>query len=287
MVHTMNTILFPTDFSENSNHAFRFAKMMAGAKKAKLILLYTYNLPLVAPMNTFTNREQTLSLIDNDLREAAHIRMKAYTKELDLMSDDYTVLIREGNTVDIVVDCCKEEKVDLIVMGTKGRTNNRDFLIGSITAKLIEKVNIPLLAIPESATIHPFKKIVFATDFINDSSSEIQKVIDFAKLNDSSLTFLHVKTDSEKGEKGLGELQKTIERNSQQDLGLEIIHANNIEKGVDCYLKENETNLLVLSNHTKSFFEKLFHKSISKEMILHSKIPLLIFSKEIHPIVFF
>lgn len=43
----------------------------------------------------------------------------------------------------------------------------------------------------------------------------------------------------------------------------------------------------VLSNHTKTFFEKLFHKSDSKQMILHSKVPILIFSKAIYRILFY
>jgi hypothetical protein len=67
----MKTILFPTDFSENANHAFRFIKMMGKTKGVKLILLHSYNLPLVAPVNNFTSRARTMNLIDNDLKDAA------------------------------------------------------------------------------------------------------------------------------------------------------------------------------------------------------------------------
>lgn len=284
----MNTILFPTDFSKNALHAFQYAKMMARTREAKLVLIYTYKLPLAAPVNAFTSREQTLNIIDKDLREAAYARMSTYTKELDLMNGNYSVIIKEGNTINQLVDCCKTEKADLIVMGTKGRSNNREFLMGSITTSLIEKVNTPILAVPESASIQAFKKIVFATDLIHNSIAEIKKAINFAKLNNSSLTFLHVSNDASKVKNELDELEKILaENNSHENLSLEVVNENRIEKGLDNYLKKNETHLLLLSNHTKSFFEKLFHRSVSKEMVLHSKIPLLIFSKEIHSVVFF
>ncbi|MEQ8910319.1 MAG: universal stress protein [Vicingaceae bacterium] len=283
----MNKILFPTDFSENAHHAFRFAKMMARAKKAKLILIYAYNLPLAAPVNAFTSREQTLNLIEQDLRDVAQKHMKVYTDELDLMEDPYDLIIKEGMAVEKIAKFCRKETIDLIVMGTKGQTDHRGFLMGSVTAKLIEKVSIPLLAIPDSVEIRPFRKIVFASDLLFNSSEEIQKAMNFAKLNKSSLTFLHIKTDSEKEENDLSELKHNIKRNRDQNIQVVEILADTVVHGIDTYLQENKTDLLMLCNHTKSFFEKLFHKSISKQMVLHSKVPLLIFSKEIHPIVFF
>lgn len=282
----MKTILFPTDFSKNADHAFRYAKMMARAKNAKLVLMYVYNLPLVAPANAFTTREQTLTIIDKDLRNAAHEHMKRYTKELELTDEPHEVFITEGNTLDHISSFCIKEDVDLVIMGTKGETNNRDFLMGSLTAKLIEKINTPILAIPESALILPFKKIVFATDLIYNSTDEIQKTIDFAKMYNSSLTFLHIETDVTKREE-MNDLQKIIEQDKDQLLELKVVQDTTVTHGIDSYLKENEPDLLILSNHTKSFFEKLFHKSVSKKMVLHSKTPLLVFSKEIHPMVFF
>ena len=165
----MKKILFTTDFSSNSNHAFDYAISMARAKKAKLILLYVYNLPLVAPVNAFTSREQTLGLIEINLKEAALKHMEVYTDQLDLMADDYVVVVREGNVSDEIARCCKKELIDLIVMGTKGKTNHRDFLMGSTTVNVSSKTSTPLLAIPENAEIRPIERIVFAIDLFNSS----------------------------------------------------------------------------------------------------------------------
>ncbi|MFT6167722.1 MAG: nucleotide-binding universal stress UspA family protein [Vicingaceae bacterium] len=283
----MNSILFPTDFSNNAKHAFQFAKMMAIAQRAQLILLHVYELPIVAPSNDFTTREQTMTAIDHDLRNAAHQHMKQYTNELDGTQEKYAVLIEEGNTATVISDFCSQEHINLVVMGTKGKTNNRDFIIGSITEKLIKKTQIPVLAIPELAEIRSFKKVVFATDLLYNSSDELKKVIDFTKLNNSSLTFLHIQTDSKNENNELVNLKEIIAQNKEHDLTFKTIIADTVAHGIESHLKENETDLLVLSNHTKSLFEKLFHRSISKQILLHSKVPLLILSKEIHPIVFF
>jgi len=283
----MKTILFPTDFSENSNHAFRYAKTMARAKKAKLILLYVYNLPLVAPINAFTSREHTLGLIDHNLREAAQEHMKIYTDELDLMDDEYEVVIRDGYVADEIVNFCNREEINLIVMGTKGKSNHRDFLMGSTTAKVTQRTSIPLLAIPESAAIKAFSKIVFATDLIYNSDNELNKSIEFAQINDATLTFLHLNIKGGEHPKEVQKLRDFIQQHSYKKLDLVVSDCKNVIDGLTAFLKDRDTDLLALSNHTKSLYEKLFHKSVTREMVLHSHIPLLIFSKKIHPIIFF
>jgi len=283
----MNTILFPTDFSKNAQHAFKYAKLMAKVKKAKLILLYAYDLPIIAPTSAFTTRGQTLHLIDQNLRDAALQQMKQYTNELGLLEENYTVLIKEGNATSVIADYCLNEVVDLIVMGIKGKSDDREFLMGSVTARLVGKVKVPVLAIPESAAIRPLKQIVFATNLIYNSEDEIQKAINFAVVNSSSLTFLHIQTDIEKNNSKLNELAKILESNKNENVTLTVIQDGTVVHGIYRYFKENNPDLLVLSTHTKSVYEKLFQKSIHKEMVLNSKIPLLIFSKEIHPMVFF
>jgi nucleotide-binding universal stress UspA family protein len=82
-------------------------------------------------------------------------------------------------------------------------------------------------------------------------------------------------------------LTKILEFSKNENVTLAVIQDNDVVHGIGHYLKDNDPDLLVLSTHTKSLYEKLFHKSIRKEMVLNSKVPLLIFSKEIHPIVFF
>lgn len=283
----MKTILFPTDFSDNSNHAFSYAKSLARAQKAKLILFYTYKLPLVAPVNAFTSREQTLALIKNSLVEAAEKQMKVYTEELDLMDDEYEVIIKEGHVADEIVSFCKRENVDLIVMGTKGESNHRDFLMGSNTVKVSQKTSTLLLAIPEKAPIRPFSKIVFATDLVYNSNRELEKLIDFAKVNDANLTFLHLNLKKQNNSSELKELEAFIQQHSYKKLNLVVADTEDVVNDLIRFLQEGGTDLMVMSNHTKSLYQKLFHKSVSKEMLLHSETPLLIISKEVHPIVFF
>lgn len=121
----MNTILFPTDFSKNAQHAFQYAKVMAKVKKAKFILLYAYDLPIIAPTSAFTTRGQTLPLIDQDLRDATLQQMRQYINELDLLEENYTILIKEGNATSVIEEYCLNKDVDLIVMGNKGESDDR------------------------------------------------------------------------------------------------------------------------------------------------------------------
>ena len=283
----MKTILFPTDFSLNALHAFRYARAMAQQKRAELILMYIYHLPLAAPINAFTSREHTLELIERELKAAAATQMKVYTDELDQMEDPYRLIIREGQVINEIRKQCEEERIDLVVIGTKGNTANRDFLTGSITAQLIMNTRTPLLAIPESAPIKPFQQIVYALDLDHFTIDDLEEITFFAEQNKAALTFLHLSSEDENKPSETEKVMRFIANHPNNKLHYHSINSSSIIEGLNSYMKDQTIDLLALCNHTKSFYERLFHKSITREMLLHSSVPLLVFSKEIHPVVFF
>jgi nucleotide-binding universal stress UspA family protein len=283
----MNSILFPTDFSQNANNAFLYAKKLAQQKSKKLNLLHIYEVPLMAPANAFITREATSQLARTNMRKVSQEKFDQLIDNHDLKVYPHRCFLREGNVVDEILKLTKNEEVDLIVMGTKGKTDSREFLMGSVTADIIRKSFCPVLAIPEVTIYKPIQRIVYATDLRYDETQMFRHIVGFAKQYNSTVIFLHINDDGFKEEIHEESLQNFIDNSDYGKLAYMKIMTKDIASGISDYIDSNNIDLLAMTTHTKSLYQRLFHRSITKQMVLHTQIPLLAFSKEVHPKVFF
>jgi universal stress protein A len=60
-----------------------------------------------------------------------------------------TKIIRYGRAHDEIVKCAEEQKADLIVMGTHGRTGLAHLLVGSVTERVVRTSKVPVLTVPQ------------------------------------------------------------------------------------------------------------------------------------------
>ena len=105
--------------------------------------------------------------------------------------------MERGDAASEILRQAIERKVDLIVMGTHGRTGLRHVLLGSVTEKIIRNASCPVLVVPPhaadvgSAAAAVFKRIVHATDFSKASRAALTCALALAKEADARLTLLH------------------------------------------------------------------------------------------------
>ena len=141
-------VLFCTDFSENADYAFNFAHGIAKRDEGLLYILH------VIPGNP----QELLveKLMPGDLIEKIHkvIEEDANTKYkkryLEKAKDGVTckAVTRSGREDEEIINFAKEEKVDLIVMGTHGRTGIENVFFGSVAEKVLRRSPFPVLIIP-------------------------------------------------------------------------------------------------------------------------------------------
>jgi nucleotide-binding universal stress UspA family protein len=141
-------VLFCTDFSENSDCAFDYAFGIAKRDEGVLYILH------VIPTNPdHNNLERCLTKEELD-------RVKATLREdrEKIYNDQYLSHIKDKTKVQIVTESGREDKkilefarkenIDIIVIGTHGRTGIEHFFIGSVAEKIIRHSPIPVFIIP-------------------------------------------------------------------------------------------------------------------------------------------
>ncbi|CUT00509.1 universal stress protein [Candidatus Chrysopegis kryptomonas] len=143
-------ILLPTDLSEASISAFKYAKSLAEKYGASIYVLHILeNLPPVLAIHAL---DLTVDRVEKNMEENARNQLERIVKENLKTKAKIQIFIRKGLVDDEIVKFADEKKIDLIVMGTHGRTGIEYTLLGSIAEKVVRKAKCPVL------TVKPEKK---------------------------------------------------------------------------------------------------------------------------------
>ena len=130
------TIVVGTDGSETAGQAVRQAVELAKAHGAKIELVSAYE-----PVSGTRLREESTQVPDDmqwmvNPREDVEATLKEAAEEVDGAGVKVETFAREGDAADAILDVAEETKADLIVVGNKGMTGARRFLLGSVPNKV-------------------------------------------------------------------------------------------------------------------------------------------------------
>lgn len=142
MLMMYKKILVPTDGSE-------FAKK---AQKHALFLAKVSGAELVAVSVTENNFVNGLPLDDEiyQLNQVLKERSEENLKEFDELNEDdlkVTHVIREGSPAKVILEIAKEEDIDLIVMGSSGKSGFDRFIMGSVADKVVNSAKCAVLVV--------------------------------------------------------------------------------------------------------------------------------------------
>jgi nucleotide-binding universal stress UspA family protein len=228
----LRNILFLTDFSEPSEVALPFATAIArkyGAKIHALHVLipdpYVYATPI------------SVGFVKEAEEESAKAEMQRV--ESRLAGVPYETILEWGVEVWPTIDqTIKDRDIDLIVIGTHGRTGAQKFLLGSVAEEIFRRSPVPVLTIGPNirvglhsgARLH---KILFATDFSPEASAAAPFAVSLAKENRARLLLLHVIPQRESREdqqqvdlsvaEALHQLYEVVPKNAELDTPPEVV----------------------------------------------------------------
>ena len=196
---TLKNILYLTDFSEPSEAALPFAMAIAREYQAKVYLLHVLS---IVPIAQATPAEVMIEARE----ERAESEMQRLESQLAGLPHE-TSVERGPEVWPLVEGAIKEYGIDLIVLGTHGRTGYQKLLLGSTAEEIFRRSYVPVLTIgpwsrlPKAAK---FQHLLFATDFTQESLAAVPYAVSMAQENESRLILLHVLTEPTNAPAGQG-----------------------------------------------------------------------------------
>jgi nucleotide-binding universal stress UspA family protein len=171
----------PVDFSEPSKKAVNYGLSLASQFQARLVLAH---ITRYDTLEYERSKAMLLRLIPVNYRDCL----------------DYDIVVKAGDVRQELLGTIDEKEIDLVVMGSRGRSYFERMLLGSVTERILRKVHVPILTVshldPEKE-IHragpvPLQRIVYATDLVEGSEAGLSFSLRLARGLDAHLTVVHV-----------------------------------------------------------------------------------------------
>lgn len=186
----LKNILFATDFSPCSTAALPYARAIARQYGAKLYgahVLPAEDYLFVAP-DLWSIHQQR----EEKMRNEAATQLEEQLNEMP-----HEVLSGVGEIWNVLSRLIGEHDIDLLVVGTHGRTGARKLLMGSVAEKIFRQATCPVLSVGPNVTGKPageihFQRILFATDFGRESLAALPYAISLGEEDQARLVLLHV-----------------------------------------------------------------------------------------------
>jgi len=203
----LDNVLVATDFSDASKQAVLYATSLARRHGSKLFVT-----------NVVTSRSES-ALMDGWRTGQQEIMKQLLANRLDGI--EHELIVRSGDIWKVLAQLIAERKIDLVVIGTHGRTGVRKLILGSVAENIFRQAPCPVMTLgPSISGQDPefgAERILAATGFAAHSLFAVRYAIAFAQDLRSSLALLHVVTY---GCEGSGDAKV-----SQRDECLARLHA--------------------------------------------------------------
>jgi nucleotide-binding universal stress UspA family protein len=195
-------IVCPIDFSEFSIRAYDYALSLAEHYRAKLVAQHIVELSRY-PYAEYVAAQGNYAEFCRTLREAGKEKLRGFVKNHTHDQIEPELAVHEGTAPDSILSFAQERNADLIVMGTHGRRGYDRMVLGSVTNRVMRTAPCPVVAIskpPHESTaagqerhrVHHLNRILFCTDFSENSERALNYAISAAAEYNSELTLLHV-----------------------------------------------------------------------------------------------
>jgi nucleotide-binding universal stress UspA family protein len=273
----MKAIAVAIDFSEGSMNALRHAKEIAKVLKQSLILVHAYSPPILDP-------NIPVGLVDETYKVSLEILENKLEKEVKLCSNEginteYQLTFSDLSSA--LNDLSGERDITMVILGKTSHSSLIDAIIGSTASHLIDNLNTPILVIPENFKQKTLKKLCYGSQLEYDEEIYIGWAVELASYSGNGLEIANIKESDEldihPNQEFLDSIHERFGKNK-----IQVIHreSRSLTKGLNQLIEDENISLLIVTSHKRGFLDGLLNPSKTKQIIKHTKIPVLIYSFE-------
>jgi nucleotide-binding universal stress UspA family protein len=274
----MRKILIPTDFSDTAMNALMYACELFKYDISEFFIMHAYE-DEIYDDESLVSRER-LEAVTNSVSDRSKTQLETILKHINKISPNpkHTYKIVSSNNIlldaaDKIVD---EKNMDIIVMGTRGITNDKKITFGSHTLQVLKYVQCPVLAIPNHYKYNQPKHILFPTNYlIPYKRRELKLLCEMASPFRATIDMLYIsksETLSMRQQDNRDFIKMELHKNI---INFKTTNDKNISNAIYTYLKENSIDMLVMVNSRLTFLESILFKTTIDKMSLYLDIPFL------------
>ena len=275
----MRKILIPTDFSDNALNAVKYALNLFKYEVSEFFIMHAYQDDIYADESliTKTNLESVTDRVSENSAEELKVIIKMINATSINPKHTYHIISANNLLLDEADNIVNEHNIDIIVMGTRGKTNDKKITFGSHTLQVLKYVQCPVLAIPANYKYTPPKHILFPTNYlIPYKRRELKLLCEMVSPYKAIIDVLYI-SRSEKLSMRQKDNQIFIKEELYKNrINFKVTKSKHIINSIYTYIKEKKTDILVMVNTRHSFLENiLFQSTAIDELSLHLDIPFL------------
>jgi nucleotide-binding universal stress UspA family protein len=277
----MKNILLPTDFSENSMNAIKYALDFYEKSACNFYLLHVIKLNNIAINDSPYNLNK--EILEDNYTKPAKAKIREVLKHISTKFSNnkkhkFYTLTDYNFLVDSIRQHVEEKKIDIIFMGTKGATGLKKIIVGSNTGDVITKVHCTTLVIPENAKFKPLKEIAFPTDFsLLYDINTLQPIVDILESNDAAIRVLHIsKKDTvlNNDQKKNQELLEDYFNN--YDNSFHFLTNKKVEDAIQCFVESRDIDMITMVAKNLNYFQQILFHSKIENISYHTDVPFLV-----------
>lgn len=279
----MKKILVPTDFSKPALIATDVAADIARRSGAELTLLHVVEEIVGNSLNVsgqvvaesnWDDKLFTMKMIEKGKKQLSKLLEDSRFEGVRVKQE-----LRVGSPYHGMNAIITEKKVDLVVMGTSGRSDLEQMLIGSNTEKVVRRSHCPVLTVHNKPATKEFKDIVYATSMDKDEEVFSRIVRNTQKLYDSTVHLVRINTP--------GNFQRdVVVKKYMQDFAkklqlknytLNVFNDVSEEEGIIYFADSINADLIAMATHGRTGFAHVLAGSIAEDVVSHARRPVLTF----------
>jgi nucleotide-binding universal stress UspA family protein len=271
----MEKILIPCDFSDEATNAFRLAVDMAHATSAEIHALHVIELPIMhedvlTPLPSF---DETLL---KELSERSEEKFSAMKSEYAKEHIHLETKIEYGPILSSVLDYQKDQKISLIVMGTKGSTGLEEVLIGSTAEKIVRHSECPVIVVKHYSKLEDLKNIVFPNSMEEGQEDLVMhvKALQFALKAKLHLVWIDTSAKGSDHKVVKNRLEDFARRFMMTNYTVNVTSAKNKEVGVIDFTHQIKADMIAMGTHARKGLSHFFKGSITEDVVNHVDCPI-------------
>lgn len=279
----MKKILVPTDFSKPAQWALEVATGIAKKAKSQIILLHIVEQPTSESFNIegqifdgegWEDKLFTLKLIEKSkfqLEEAAKV-----TEEAGVF---VTCELKMGNPFHGMRAVITEHEVDLVVMGTSGRSKLEEMIVGSNTEKVVRHAKCPVLTVHEKPSGKDFANIVYAS-CLNENEKAFAAVVKNAQeMYNAKVHLVRINTpmNFQPDHQVKRVMQDFARKVNLKDYTMNVFSDRTEEEGILHFSASVNADLIAMATHGRTGFAHVLVGSIAEDVVNHASKPVLTF----------